>query len=368
VEHITNKMDEITSANAEAETNSAEQSNLSVKQLANRRLGQLTQSTPAPEEEAKENSEEVVEEQTEVQEVEETQEQPESSETKSEENVLSQLDFDNLSEEELREISEKLGSRAVARFGEMTAKRKAAEEKVARLEAALQEKQDPLNQPKEIKDNPFSDLDTIEKLQEKAEEVNSAVEWAEDLLFESDGYAAEDVITEVDGKDLTKAEVRKALLNARKAQKQYLPDQLNKVQKREEGKQLKEAFGQQAIKELDWMSGEDNDTRKQYEATINDPRYKKLKEVLDKEAPDIGAQIEYWFAHATNSIYGRKPVETTKSSPSLNPTKSGIGSAAQSEKAPSKASKAVKDLQARFKQTGNPRDFAALRKLQLQKR
>ena len=94
-------MDEITSANAEAETNSAEQSNLSVKQLANRRLGQLTQSTPAPEEEAKENSEEVVEEQTEVQEVEETQEQPESSETKSEENVLSQLDFDNLSEQDI---------------------------------------------------------------------------------------------------------------------------------------------------------------------------------------------------------------------------------------------------------------------------
>jgi hypothetical protein len=52
----------------------------------------------------------------------------------------------------------------------------------------------------------------------------------------------------------------------------------------------------------------------------------------------------------------------------LNPTKTGIGSAAQSEKSPSKASKAMKDLQARFKQTGNPRDFAELRKLQIQKR
>jgi hypothetical protein len=58
----------------------------------------------------------------------------------------------------------------------------------------------------------------------------------------------------------------------------------------------------------------------------------------------------------------------TKSSPSLNPTKTGIGSAAQSEKSPSKANKAMKDLQARFKQTGNPRDFAELRKLQIQKR
>ena len=117
-------MDEITSANAEAEPNSAGQSNLTVQQLANRRLGQLTPSESAQVEEAKEISEEVAEEQTEVQEVEETQEQPEGSEVESEENVLSQLDFDNLSEQELRELSEKLGSRAVARFGEMTAKRK----------------------------------------------------------------------------------------------------------------------------------------------------------------------------------------------------------------------------------------------------
>ena len=161
-------MDEITSANAEADTNSAGQSNLTVQQLANRRLGQLTPSEEAIVEEAKETSEEEVEQVEEV--AEQVTEQVEQ--TESEENVLSQLDFDNLSEEELRELSEKLGSRAVARFGEMTAKRKAAEEKVAQLESMLQEKQDPLNQPREIKDNPFSDLDTIEKLQEKAEEVN----------------------------------------------------------------------------------------------------------------------------------------------------------------------------------------------------
>ena len=357
-------MDEITSANAEADTNSAGQSNLTVQQLANRRLGQLTPSEEAIVEEAKETSEEEVEQVEEV--AEQVTEQVEQ--TESEENVLSQLDFDNLSEQELRELSEKLGSRAVARFGEMTAKRKAAEEKVAQLESMLQEKQDPLNQPREIKDNPFSDLDTIEKLQEKAEEVNSAIEWAEDLLFESDGYAAEDIITEVDGEDLTKSAVRKALLNARKAQKQYLPDQLNKVQQQAQGQQLKAAFGEQAKKELEWLSGEDNDTRKQYEATVNEPRYKKLQEVLNKEAPEIGAQIEYWFAHATNSIYGRKLVEPTKTSPLLNPTKTGIGSTAQSEKSPSKSSKAMKDLQARYKKTGNPRDFAELRKLQLQKK
>ena len=45
-----------------------------------------------------------------------------------------------MSEEDLRELADKLGSRAVARFGELTAKRKAAEERLASLEAKLKEK------------------------------------------------------------------------------------------------------------------------------------------------------------------------------------------------------------------------------------
>ena len=134
-----------------------------------------------------------------------------------------------MSEDELRELSDKLGSKAVARFGALTAKRKAAEERLAELEAKLSQ-QNPLDAPQKVDNNPFGNIDTIEGLQEKAREVEQVVEWAEELLFESDAYAAEDVITEVEGKELTKAEVRKSLLQARKAQKTFLPDQLSTVQ------------------------------------------------------------------------------------------------------------------------------------------
>ena len=48
-----------------------------------------------------------------------------------------------MSEEELQELSEKLGSKAVARFGALTAKRKAAEERLAVLEAELKDKKKP---------------------------------------------------------------------------------------------------------------------------------------------------------------------------------------------------------------------------------
>jgi hypothetical protein len=249
----------------------------------------------------------------------------------------------------------------------LTAKRKAAEERLMQLESQLQEKPNPL-EAKKVENNPYGNLDTIEKLQQKAAEVDQVVEWAENLIFESDGYGADDVVTTVEGNDWTKKDVRQALLKARKAQKTFLPDQLNRVQAQQQGEQLTEMFNEQAKKELNWLEGEDNDLRKQFEATIGDNRFKDLKNILKREAPDIAAQLDYWFAHATNSIYGRKPVVETKKAPILNPPKTGNPAAAQSEKGMGRTAKALKELETRFKETGSARDFAALRKLKMSTR
>tara|TARA_A100001391_G_C5038896_1_gene270336 strand:- start:63 stop:1160 length:1098 start_codon:yes stop_codon:yes gene_type:complete len=362
--------DEIATANAEADKVSVEKTNISVTDFAQRRIGEMMPKEE-PKAEAQQETEEPKAEEVETEEVEQEEVQEttaeETTEVEESEDVLSQLDLDDMSEEDLRELSEKLGSRAVARFGELTAKRKAAEERLAQLESRLREKPNPLQNNK-VENNPFSNLDTIEKLQDKAKEVDSIVEWAEDILFESDNYAADDVVTEIEGKELTKADVRKSLLQARKAQKTFLPDQLNTLQVREQGAQMTEAFDKRAKEELSWLEGEDNDLRKQYEATVGDERFKKLKEVLNREAPEIAPQIDYWFAHATNSIYGRKPVVETKASPKLNPPRTGNPASAKSEKSQGRTAKALKELEARFKQTGNAKDFAELRKLKMSAR
>jgi hypothetical protein len=273
-----------------------------------------------------------------------------------------------MSEEELQELSEKLGSKAVARFGALTAKRKAAEERLAELEAKLKEKNNPLESKKEIQNNPFQELNTIEELQTKSAEIDNIIEWAEDLLFESDGYAADDVITELSGKELTKADVRRSLLQARKASKTFLPDQLRKVESQIKGTELEEAFDKQAKDELSWLTGDDNDTRRQYESTINDPRFKKLKEIVKKETPEMSGQLDYFFAHAANSIYGRKTIPQSKSGVTMTPPKTGPSGSAKSEKSQSRTAKAIQELQSQFKQSGNARDFAALRKLQMASR
>ena len=355
--------EEIATADAEAGKISVDKSNISVTDFAQRRIGELAPGTEQPQDEEAEEvieqeTEEVLEESVDTEEAETSEESPES------EDVLSQLDLDDMSEEDLRELADKLGSRAVARFGELTAKRKAAEEKLTQLEARLKEKPNPL-ETKKVENNPYGNLDTIEKLQQKAAEVDQVVEWAEDLIFESDGYGADDVVTEVEGKEWTKKDVRQSLLRARKAQKTFLPDQLSKVQLRAEGEVLTKQFDSQAKQELSWLEGDDNDLRKQFEATVGDERFKKLKSVLKRESPDIAAQLDYWFAHATNSIHGRKPVEVNKKSPTLNPPKTGNPASAQSEKGMGRTAKALKELDARFKTTGSAKDFAALRKLKM---
>ena len=365
--------DEITTADSGADQIPVDNTNISVTDFANRRLGEMKSQQTAEEESqpvAEEPTEETPEEVTE--ETEETQETPEAEEGEPEvkstsEDVLSQIDLDNASEEELRELADKLGSKAVARFGELTARRKAAEEKLAKLEASLQQ-QNPLESKKKIENNPFGNLDSIESLQSKAEEIEQIVNWAEDILFEGADYAADDVITEIEGKQMTKAQVRKSLLQARKAQKTFLPDQLSKIQAKETAQNMEVAFKQRAKEELSWLDGEDNDVRKQYEATVNDARFQKMKEIVAKEAPDVAGQLDYWFAHAANSIYGRKPVVESKPSMKLTPPKGATTSNANAATSPSRTAKALKELQSQFQKSGNPRDFAALRKLQMASR
>ena len=346
-------------------------SNISVSELAARRLG----GDLAPEEEtpiAEPESEEVDLLSAKTEEVEETEEFVEESsaddevEAVSSEDVLSQIDLDEMSEDDLRDLGKKLGSKAVERFGQLTAKRKAAEEELAKLRSSLEASDnDPLKGTQKVKNNPFGNIDSVEGIQNQADQVNSVIEWAEDVLFNADGYSPDDVVTEIEGKELTKSDVRNSLLSARKNRDKFLPAQLKSIQARQQGEKLKEAFNSKATEELSWMTGEDNDTRKQYEAIIGDSRFGQLEETLP---PDLSAQLPYLMAHAANSIYGRREIKSGGKSARLKPPSQPTGAGAQSERKPSLQSKQIKDIKQRFSASGNKSDFVTLRTLQMQNR
>tara|TARA_R110001606_G_C15317633_1_gene644327 strand:+ start:247 stop:1335 length:1089 start_codon:yes stop_codon:yes gene_type:complete len=354
--------DEIPTENSASVETAVENTNITASDFVTRRLGSTPEPTPTEEQ----STEEVVQEEAPEVEAEVVEEQGETPAEAPAEDVLSQLDLDDMSEADLRELSEKLGSRAVARFGELTAKRKAAEERVSLLEAKMQQAPDPLKAPETVANNPFASLNTIEALQEKAEEVNSVIEWAEDTLFQADGYSPEDVVVTIDGQELTKADVRKSLLNSRKSRDKFLPSQLKTVQAKEQGKQLAESFQSKAVEELPWLSGEDNDVRHQYNAIMQDER---VGEMLQSLAPDVSAQMPYLMAHAANSLWGRTPVKAEKpASATLNPPKQVGSVSAATEKSSNIPTKAIQKLAQQYKTSGDKSDFIKFRTQQIQTR
>ena len=361
-------------ADAAAEPKQA--TNISPSEFINRRIGQLN--PPVEEQDnqtaVEETVEEVNQEQEEATEVaadeaveidETAEEEPQEEETESEDDVLSQIELDDMSDEELRELSDKLGSRAVARFGELTAKRKAAEAELERLRSEMSSKLEPKVKESE---NPYRDVNSMEKLQNVQEEVEQVIEWAEDLIFNSDGYSADDPITEIDGKEVTKSEVRKHLQAARKAEKKYIPAQIKAIQRRQSAAELKVSLQEQANEELSWMQ-DDNEVSQKYKQMLEDPRLSNI----DGLDPEVAAQMPYLLAHAANSMYGRKvlaqPAKTaTKAKPSRLVPPSGTPGSAKSDKKVSNALKTIKAASDQFKNSGNPRDFAALRRLQMASR
>ena len=336
--------DEINTAVAEAEPESVDNQNISASDFVQRRsealLGQQS------EEESQESAEEASEEEV-----------PEQA---TEGNVLSQFDLDSLSDEEKDALRQQLIPGAQSRISELTARRKAAEEELQTMQLTIK-------QP-EVKDNPLSSLSTIEDLQKKSDEVNDVISWAEDLLFESDEYSADEEITTVEGRPMTKAEVRKALQSARKSRDSYIPDQLKKLQGLENAKTMRQQLGSKAVEELEWLRDEnENELKSQFISIMSDPRLKDLESF----SPDLYSQIPYFMSHAVNSIYGRKPIKgkgtpVSKKSLKLTPSSGSTPASAMSEKTERPLGKAMKEHRTRFKSSGRKDDFITLRTLQLQ--
>ena len=266
--------------------------------------------------------------------------------------------MDNLSDSDLKDLSEKLGSRAVARFGELTAKRKAAEEKAAKLEKQLSARPRVKYSDEDIQSNPYKDIKDPNALQAKSKELSEVIEWAEGVLDEHDDYKSHDVVTEVDGKEYTKADVKKTLRQSRDVVEKYVPAQYANLQKQNSIVQTTRAFQRKVLTEFDWAKDTKSKTTQAYKAMLNDKRLNNLRNTN----PELSAQMPYILAHAVNSMYGRKPVGNNKAE--ITPPRSVGSTAARPERKTSTSSVKQKEVSQRFKDTGNINDFIALRTLQ----
>lgn len=282
--------------------------------------------------------------------------------------VLSQMDLDNMSEDQLKEISQKLGTKAVARFGELTARRKQAEERLEKLEKELLNvKQQKQKQPvPEVKDNPLKDITDAKELKKQNDSAREVIEWAENLLDDHEDARSNDVIATINGKQYTKIDVKKNLRQSRDVVNKFVPAQAAALQKKVKYANDTRAFQRKALSEFSWMKDKDSNTAKRYNAMINDKRLENLMETN----PELSAQMPYILAHAANSMYGRKLVSTNavNKAPSITPPKTTSSNTATPERKPSSVSANQKEIAQKFAKSGKTNDYIALRTLQLSQR
>ena len=289
-------------------------------------------------------------------------------------NVLSQLDLENLTDEQFEKITQALldkglSTRAVDRFGKLTARAKSAEEQLAEVQRQLEDlksnKENPLQKEEPVADNPYNNIESISELQERYTQFGEVETWARDVLEEHEESGFDDVITEVEGQELTKRQVKQHLSQAIKARDKFLPARYKDLQKQEAYAKQQEQLINMASEQLPWLKDEHNDTKKYYDAVVNDERVAKLKEIAP---PEIKAQLDFILAHYANSIqslYQKAPVKKKATPAQRPPSNPGFNTTRGHEGADKKLSKKIKEMEDKFNQSQSTQDLISLRTLKI---
>jgi len=325
--------------------------NISFEDLINQR----SQKYSEPEAEATETEENSWEEEEtlEPEAVSEEQEESEEEEAEEEGEEEQEIDLLSLNPEEIQALAKKSRSRLLHRVGELTAQKKALEEK---LNSQAQTKPLPVIPAEQ---NPFRDIDSVEGLQAKYAELEKVAEETDTILEEHEDYGAEDIIVLGD-KEFTKKEIRRANRNAREAMAKYLPAQHAELAKRGQREQAREHFTGLIPQEVPEVADEESEIGKQYKALLADP----LVEMVNLHVPDLGPQLPYILAHAVRSIHRSQKTKVaakaagTISKPKVAGTPYGAGAAKAGAKT---AKKGADQAYQRFQSSQSVEDWVAAR-------
>lgn len=332
-------------------------SNISFDDYINRRSQEISE----PEATAAEPEDESWEETEESLEPEAVSEEPEESDeevTEEEEEEEQEIDLLSLNPAQIQELAKKSRSRLLHRVGELTAQKKALEEK---LSSQAESKPLPVVPQEE---NPFRDIESVESLKAKFAELEKVAEETDNILEEHEDYGAEDIIV-VGDREFTKKEIRKANRNAREAMAKYLPAQHAELARREQRVQMEAHYTALIPQEVPEIANEDSELSKQYKALLSDP----LIEQVNKYVPDLGPQLPYILAHAVRSIHrSNKSKSAVKAAGTISKAKVpgtpyGAGAA---KSGPKTAKKSADQAYQRFQSSTSVDDWIAARVAKMQ--
>jgi len=337
----------VASADAQNDARHTDEGNLSREDMVAARLAQQTE----PEEETVEEESEPDAETEEV-----TAEEEEESETDG-----LPVDLEKLSKEELDDLKSKLTPGAVKRIGKLTAKNKAAGAEIERLKTQLEQK--PAFTEPALEQNPYGDILTAKELDDKYGETTKFIDDFRAILDDNEDALSDDEVFEEDGQSWTKKQVKTALRNAEKAKEKFLPARLNEVRHLEQLGQQTEQFRAQLEKELVWLNDEDSVHRKTFDSYMNSQGIKSVREKSPEFAPLIDTLIGW-------AIQGRDVKSGSLKAPAK--PKLTATSAVKSSAAPSattaESANQLKELTARFEESGSSHDASRLRAFRMNNR
>lgn len=306
--------------------------------------------------EESETEEEQTEEEPEEAEQSEEIEEAEESETEDaddEEEGAAEIDLLSLTTEQIQELAKKGKSRLLQRIGELTAQKKALEEK---LTARPDTKPLPTIA---AEDNPFRSLKTAEEIQAKYDELEKVAEETDSILEDHEDYGAEDIIT-LGNKEFTKKEIRLANRNARTAMLKFLPAQAAEIQKVAARVEQEERFNAAIPVEIPELADETSELSHKFKSMMADP----LTEQVKRLVPDLAPQWGYIMAHAVRSITGQATTKPRATATGI-PTKAKVPSvpfgAGAAKGGGTSVRKKETEAYQQFEQTGSESDWIAAR-------
>jgi hypothetical protein len=267
------------------------------------------------------------------------------------------IDLLSLSPEDIQQLAKKSRSRLLHRVGELTAQKRALEEKLNTAPADARPLPDP------IPDNPFSSLKTVDEVKSKFAELEKVAEDTDRILEDHEDYGAEDIIILGD-KEFTKKQIRQANRNARNALVKFLPAQANEIQRRTQWATMEEQFTAAIPVEIPELADVESALSKQYQAMIADPLVQQVRE----RVPELAPQLSYILAHAARSINSKKTKPTTTTAavkPQVKVPASPFGAAGPKSGAQT-SRKAIDQAKERYERSGSQADWQAYRLAQMQ--
>jgi hypothetical protein len=364
METLTKEVVSESSENSVENTNASE-GNLSMAEFADQllkgkqpqeELPELTEETDEPAEETAEPTD-VLEENS--QSVEEEQvEEEESSPPAEPSDVLSKfnIDLDNLSEDESRDLAKALNASAVKRFGRLTAQKKALLAENAELQAKAEEAQQApasTELPEFLKDNAFHNINDAQSLQKEVEQLTTLLEWVDENIdneVEYDDSGNEYVVKDGDT-TYTKSELRRIKASASKTLRKDAPARHEWLKERTQ-------YDKEAMETFEFLGDADSDDYKLFMKVKSTPRYATMEKHLPNFNHLLGLMVE--GSKVVKARQGQKAKPAAKPKAPMASTEAGT---ARPKTPQANKTKALQAAKAKFDKSGSMTDYQVYLKL-----